>query len=369
MINYRGVESGHLYSPESMVWHGEGGELLDLEPFEIRFPWDKIRSRPPSLWRYLEALPFESNDDCWRSITMGEGGTPLILLDRRHPNLYAKVEYMMPTLSFKDRGAAVLVAKAKSLGASHLVQDSSGNAGTSIAAYAARAGLRCTILVPESTSAKKVKQIASFGAEIRMIPGTREDTAATARQLASQKDMFYASHVYNPFFYQGTKTYAFELWEQLGCAPDTLILPVGNGTLVLGCYYGFTEIMAAKLIDRLPRIVAVQSSRCNPLAQAFERGSSRVEAVRNLGTAAEGIAIAAPARGNQILEAVRNTGGRIISVSEESIESSRGYLARLGFDVEPTSAINIAAFTDFPKLFSDSETVVVPLCGAGLKSS
>jgi threonine synthase len=181
--------------------------------------------------------------------------------------------------------------------------------------------------------------------------------------------MFYASHVYNPFFYQGTKTYAFELWEQLGCAPDTLILPVGNGTLVLGCYYGFTEIMAAKLIDRLPRIVAVQSSRCNPLAQAFERGSSRVEAVRNLGTAAEGIAIAAPARGNQILEAVRNTGGRIISVSEESIESSRGYLARLGFDVEPTSAINIAAFTDFPELFSDSETVVVPLCGAGLKSS
>jgi threonine synthase len=283
--------------------------------------------------------------------------------------LFAKVDYMMPTLSFKDRGAAVLVAKAKSLGAQHLVQDSSGNAGTSIAAYAARAGLRCTIFVPESTSQKKIKQISGFGAELNVIPGSREATAAAAKEFARRDDVFYASHVYNPFFYQGTKTYAFELWEQLGKAPDRLILPVGNGTLVLGCYYGFTELLAAKQIDRLPKIIAVQSGQCDPLTQAFASNCTTVEAVANQGTAAEGIAIAAPARGKQILEAIRATGGRIVSVHEDSIEPSRCYLASRGYDVEPTSAVNMAAFSAYPQLFPEGETVVLPLCGAGLKAS
>jgi threonine synthase len=369
MMHYRGTETGKRYAPESMVWHGDGEELLDLEPYDVAFPMDKIRTRPASLWRYLEALPFSASDDCWKSITMGEGFTPLVQLDPKHPNLFAKVDYVMPTLSFKDRGAAVLVAKAKSLGAEHLIQDSSGNAGTSIAAYSARAGLRCTVFVPESTSPKKIKQISGFGAELQIIPGSREATAAAAKEFARRDDVFYASHVYNPFFYQGTKTYAFELWEQLGKAPDRLILPVGNGTLVLGCFYGFRELLAAKQIDRLPKIIAVQSSQCDPLTRAFASNSPIAEAVANQGTAAEGIAIASPARGKQILEAVRATGGRIVSVQEELIEPSKRYLASRGYDVEPTSAINMAVFSAYPQLFPANETVVLPLCGAGLKAS
>jgi threonine synthase len=369
MIRYRGSETGKEYAPRSMVWHGDKEELLDLEPYEVAFPLDKIRSRAPSLWRYLEALPFDASENCWQSITMGEGFTPLVSIDPLRPEVYAKVDYMMPTLSFKDRGAAVLVAKAKSLGAQHLVQDSSGNAGTSIAAYAARAGLRCTIFVPESTSPKKIKQIAGFGAELCVIPGSREATAAAAKEFARQDGVFYASHVYNPFFYQGTKTYAFEIWEQLGKAPDTLILPVGNGTLVLGCFYGFNELLAAKQIDRLPKIIAVQSGQCDPLTRAFINNNPTSEIVTNQGTVAEGIAIAAPARGKQILAAVRATGGKIISISESSIEPARTYLASRGYDVEPTSAVNMAAIMDYPQLFPQDETVVLPLCGAGLKGS
>lgn len=369
MITYVGSETGKRYPLESMAWHGDRGELLNLETRRAAFPLDEIRSRPTSLWRYLEALPFEDSDHSWQSVTMGEGFTPLMKLDPEFPNLFAKVDYMMPTLSFKDRGAVVLVAKAKSLGAQHLVQDSSGNAGTSIAAYAARAGLRCTIFVPESTSLKKIKQISGFGAELRVIPGSREATASAAKEFASRKDVFYASHVYNPFFYQGTKTYAFELWEQLGRAPDALILPAGNGTLVLGCFYGFSELLAANMIERLPRIIAVQSGQCDPLTRAFQLEAQTADPVENRGTVAEGIAIAAPARSKQILQAVRATGGAIVSISEDLIEPSRRYLASRGYDVEPTSAINIAAWNAFPQLFPKTETTVLPLCGAGLKAA
>ena len=369
MHHYLGSVSGKKYTPDSTIWRGEDEELLDLGPYHVEFPMEKIKSRPASLWRYLEALPFDPSDKCWQSITMGEGFTPLVELDSAHPNILAKVEFAMPTLSFKDRGAAVLVSKAKSLGATHLVQDSSGNAGTSIAAYAARAGLRCTILVPESTSPKKIKQIGGFGAELKVIPGTREATAAAAKEIACRDDVFYASHVYNPFFYQGTKTYAFEIWEQLGKAPDTLVLPAGNGTLVLGCFYGFGELLAARLIERLPRFVAVQTAQCDPLTQAFTKGTSSVDAVSNSGTAAEGIAIAAPARGSQILNAVRATNGVVVSVSEETIEPSRRYLASRGFDVEPTSAVNWSVLKQHSHLFSEDETIVIPLCGAGLKAS
>lgn len=369
MIHYRGVESGKQYSPESMIWHGDEDELLDLEPYDVAFPLEKIRSRKPSLWRYLEALPFDANDDSWQTITMGEGFTPLVKIDPLRPMVFAKVDYMMPTLSFKDRGAAVLVAKAKSLGARHLVQDSSGNAGTSIAAYAARAGLRCTIFVPESTSPKKIKQIAGFGAQLCVTPGSREATAAAAKEFARKDGVFYASHVYNPFFYQGTKTYAFEIWEQLGTAPDTLVLPVGNGTLVLGCFYGFSELLAAKQIDRIPKIIAVQSAQCDPLTRAFSNECDAIEMVVNQGTAAEGIAIAAPARGKQILAAVKASGGKIISIKESSLEPARKHLASRGYDVEPTSAVNMAALMDYPHLFPKDQTVVFPLCGAGLKAS
>jgi threonine synthase len=120
-VNYIGTETKQNYDPQDFPWHGQGGELLDLASFEVSFPLEKIRSRPPTLWRYLEALPFEKNETIWQEVTMGEGFTPLVPLDKQHPNVLVKVDYQMPTLSFKDRGAVVLIAKAKSLGAKKLL--------------------------------------------------------------------------------------------------------------------------------------------------------------------------------------------------------------------------------------------------------
>ncbi|HEU5369269.1 MAG TPA: threonine synthase [Ktedonobacterales bacterium] len=379
---------GRAHDPASLLSRCPCGGLLDVAEFEAHFPLERIRERPPTLWRYLEALPFAPESTAWQAVTMGEGFTPLVRLAPDTPHILLKVDYMMPTLSFKDRGAAVLVAHARALGVQRVIADSSGNAGTAIAAYAARAGIACDVYVPASASAKKLRQIAAHGAAVHAIPGSREDTAAAAIAAVEREQVFYASHVYHPFFFQGTKTYAYEIWEQLGGAPDVLVLPVGNGTLVLGAYYGFKDLLRAGLIERLPRILAVQAEGCAPLAQAFARGEDVAAPVINTGTEAEGIAIAAPERGRQILAAVRDTHGLIITVSDAAIEEARTHLARRGFYVEPTAAAPYAGLVEYTArslgqqtlpahqpLFSSNplsgptnERVVVPLCGAGLKA-
>jgi threonine synthase len=229
--------------------------------------------------------------------------------------------------------------------------------------------MRCDIYVPEGTSAAKNRQIAAHGATVTMVPGSREDCAAAAARAADTAGVFYASHVHNPFFLQGTKTYAYEIWEQLGGVPDTLVLPVGNGTLVLGAVQGLTDLLGAGLVDRLPRVIAVQAEQCAPLARAFTAGRDEADQVRAGSTLAEGIAIAAPARHRQILTAVRATAGAIVTVSEDAIRSARMRLAARGWYVESTAAVSLAVVDELPHLFRLGETVVIPLCGAGLKDA
>lgn len=380
---------GHDYDPASLIWRCPCGGPLDLADFEPRFLLPRLQRRPLTLWRYLEALPFSDRSRTWQAVTMGEGFTPLVRLASDTPHILLKADYMMPTLSFKDRGAAVLVTLARELGVKRMIADSSGNAGTAIAAYAARAGIACDVYVPASASAKKLRQIVAHGAAVHAIPGTREDTAAAAIAAVEREQVFYASHVYQPFFFQGTKTYAYEIWEQLGCrAPDVLVLPVGNGTLLLGAYYGFKDLLRARLIERLPRMLAIQAEGCAPLAQAFARGEEVAAPVSNTGTEAEGIAIAAPARSRQILAAVRETSGLIITVSDAALETARNFLARRGFYVEPTAAAPYAGLVEYISRFlgehappdhqplfssnplsaSSGERVIIPLCGAGLKA-
>ncbi|SDI27591.1 threonine synthase [Alteribacillus bidgolensis] len=321
---------------------------------------------PNSLWRYLETMPFQKESKTWEQVTMGEGQTPLIVPDPLESNTYVKVDYMMPTLSFKDRGAAVLITKAKEIGISKVIADSSGNAGTAIAAYAARCNIACDIYLSDETSPKKIAQVKAHGANIKQIHGTREDIAAAAQHAVKEEEVFYASHVYNPYFYEGTKTYAYEIYEELNGAPDTLIIPVGNGTLLLGAYYGFKELFANGLIEKMPKIIAIQAANCAPLVDAFNNGELSAEPVKNKGTLAEGIAIAAPARSPQILEAVRNTNGEFIDIEEDEILSARAKLSEKGFYVEVTSAVNYAGYLKYKK--EPEEKIIVPLCGAGIKS-
>ncbi|HEX9548413.1 MAG TPA: pyridoxal-phosphate dependent enzyme [Acidimicrobiales bacterium] len=306
----------------------------------------------------------------WQDITMGEGGTPLIPLDPGRPQVLAKLEHLMPTLSFKARGAAVLVSVAAGVGATRLVADSSGNAGTAIAAYAARARLPCQVFVPEGTSPGKVARIAAHGAAVEVVKGDREDAAKAAIDAVEDSEAFYASHAWHPAFLEGTKTFAFEVWEQLGRqAPDEVVLPVGNGTLLLGAALGFDELLAAGLITARPRLIGVQAEACNPLEQAWRENVSHPVAIRRRPTAADGIAIATPPRGSQILAAVRASGGRFVAVDEEAISRAQVELAGLGLSIEPTAAAVYAGLlTHLAADGANARRIVMPLCGAGVRS-
>jgi threonine synthase len=358
---------GAVVEPDAVAWRCACGSPFVLEHADVELPMDRIRERPTTMWRYTEALPFEPGAPPPARVTMGEGWTPVVDAEIAGVAVRAKVEYASPTLSFKDRGAAVVVAKALELGARHLVADSSGNAGAAIAAYAARAGLPCDVFVARSTPAGKLAALAAVGAAIRLVDGTREDVAAAAQAELAARRSFYASHVYNPFFFEGTKTLAYELFEQLGRAPDVMVLPVGNGTLVLGAYIGFCELQRAGLIRVLPRFLAVQAAACAPVARAFESRSMMVVPVVNEGTIADGIAVAEPARGDEIVDAIRRTRGSVVTVSDDETVAAGEALARQGFYVEPTAAAPWAGLAKAPPEFADG-LVVVPLCGAGAKT-
>jgi len=351
---------GRRFSLDEPRWRCDCGHPLNLE-FKGRLDTEKIKKGPASIWRYREALPIEDDGNI---VSFGEGFTPLIKAEILGKPVLLKLEFLFPTGSFKDRGASVLISKVKELGIKKVVEDSSGNAGCAIAAYCARAGIECHIYVPESTSPAKLVQIKSYGAHLHKIPGTRADTANAALEAA--QDHYYASHSWNPFFFQGTKTFAFEIWEQLKMkAPDTAIIPTGNGTLLIGTFLGFQELLNLGLIQKMPKLIAVQAGGCAPLSLAFQSGQKEIPEIKALPTIAEGIAISQPIRGAQILEIVHQTEGKILTVSEKEIIEAMRTLGALGIFAEPTAAVAVAAFLNMPV---SVETVVVPITGHGLKS-
>lgn len=321
-----------------------------------------------SLWRYRDALPPLSAQRVG-AITMGEGGTPLISLGTY---VQGKADYFMPTLSFKDRGAVILVAAMSEMEISSCVIDSSGNAATSVAAYCTRAKINCEVFVPAHTSEKKIEQIRAHGATVHRVEGSREDTALAALSYVDRTKVFYASHIYNPLFVEGTKTYVYELYEQMGGnLPETIVSPVGNGTLLLGIVQAVKELFSWGCIDHYPQLIAVQAANCAPLADAYQRGASDIREIRTFSTLAEGIASARPARARDILTAMRELNGMFITVSEEDILTARGELAGLGVYVELTSAANWAGYQKAVEtgIVDARSTSVIPLCGAGLKSA
>jgi len=352
---------GEEYKSSEPVWRCICGGLLTLD-FQARFPLDKIKKRKPTLWRYREALPITHDQHI---ISFDEGFTPLVEDIFWGKKVLLKQDHLFPSGSYKDRGASVLVSKIHELGIKKVVEDSSGNAGAAIAAYCAKANIHCHIYVPEKTTPEKLMQIKQYGAHLYKIPGSREETANIALQEA--QTTYYASHYWNPYFFHGTKTYIFEVVEQLGWnIPDILFIPVGNGTLLIGSYIGLKELQQENIIDRLPRIIGVQAENCAPLENAWkkQRKIPLFQAMKE--TIAEGIAIANPTRAKEILHAVKETNGDIISVTEKEILDALDYTRRKGFYVEPTSA---AAIAGFKKSFTrKNDLVVVPLTGHGLKT-
>jgi len=361
------------FQEDSCLWKCPCGGYFNLSfkrakagNYKGSFPKRRIQGRPPSLWRYREALPFNEGDEI---VSLGEGFTPLIPWKTQDYRLYLKLEFLFPTGSFKDRGATVMISRLKALGISHIVEDSSGNAGASIAAYAGRAGIKCDVYVPRAISCDKLTQIRGYGAKVIKVEGSREETAQAA-MVATEKS-YYASHAWNPYFFQGTKTFAFEVWEQLGFrAPAAIVLPLGHGTLFLGAYYGYRELFEAGEIEGLPRLFGVQMAACGPLHQAFLRGSEEIPEIEPGETIADGIKIARPLRGKEVLKAAKETGGAIIPVSDSEVIRALKELALSGLYVEPTGLVAYAGVAKLRRdgFLNKGETIIVPLTGSGLKA-
>ena len=338
------------------------GGLFDFDPFPV-FDKSKLTPDKPGLWRYqaMFGLP-----DAAPIISLGEGMTPLVWQDLLGRKVALKCEYQNPTGSFKDRGSATMVSFLCSRRVTEAVEDSSGNAGASFAAYAARAGIAARVFIPESASGPKKGQIEAYGAHIERIPGPRSNAAEAVRRSAA-RGTTYASHAYLPFNLPGYATLAYELVEQLGEPPGALILPAGQGGLLLGASRGFEALTQAGVIEKLPLLIGVQARACAPLWATFSYGLAGLQFVTEGPTIAEGIRVKNPLRGDAVLKAVEASGGRFVAVDDEEIRSGRDHLARRGFYVETTSAVVWNALEQTVESLPDP--VVLVLTGSGLKNS
>jgi len=347
-------------------WRCECGSPLRFIPGGIFRPSD-LSSRSPTLWRYREALGFAG-----APVTLGEGMTPLVPARVADRDVLLKLDFVSPTGSYKDRGTTVMISKLREWGITTVVEDSSGNAGASVAAYAAAAGMAASIFIPENTSAGKAAQIAMYGAQLVRVPGSREDTMRAAEEAARAPGSFYGSHNWNPFFISGLKTLGYEIAEQLQWqAPDWVVTPLGGGSLLLGLYYGFQEMIAAGIVGRMPRLAAVQAENCAPVYHAWKAELDEVPAIVKGPTIAEGITIAKPVKGRDILQALRGSDGVVIPVSDDDIWRAMEELGSTGAYAEPTGAVAAAAL---PVLLQSgvldfSQRVVLVLTGSGLKAT
>jgi len=347
-------------------WRCDCGAPLDLDFEAAAIDRDALRRRPQSLWRWSEALPL---DPALSRGGLGAGVTPLIDDVLGETPVHLSLEYVSPTGSYKDRGASLLVALAISLGATEVVDDSSGNAGIALAAHAARSGLKARVFVPGDCSPVKPRIAKALGAEVVEVEGGRASAAEAAANEA-KTGAFYASHVFNPFFLHGTKTLAYAVAESLRwVAPGAILVPAGNGGLVLGLDLGFRELRRHDLIDRRPSLIAVQAERCAPIFRAFEAGEDSPSPVTDEDTIADGVRIGAPPRGAAVLKAVRDSGGLVTAVSDREIETARRILWSKGYTVETTGAVAAAAvLRDGKKLRETFGDLVVVLSGSGLKA-
>lgn len=296
---------------------------------------------------------FETNYTPKELISLGEPVTPIIPIRAGRRQVDAKLEYLLPTGSFKDRGARHLVSAMREIGISRFMEDSSGNAAASMSAYAARAGIQCEIYCPASASPAKLIQVERTGAIIHRIDGTRDKT--TAAVLAEVGSTYYASHNWHPLFLHGTKSMAYEIAEQYGRQiPRHIVAPTGGGSVLLGLHLGFSELMAAGRVGFMPKLHAVQAEACAPLVQ---------KVVQPRPSVAEGIMTSKPPR----LPLLKRFVDHVAVVSEEEIIAGFRDLGRQGLNLEPTSAVVVPAIGKLP--IPAEDTILVIITGSGLKSA
>jgi threonine synthase len=332
------------------------------------FQSDLIEKDVYSIWRYRSFFPAEI---AALRESLGAGLTPLLPCTIDDRVVCLKLDFLNPTGSFKDRGIELMMNALAAARVEQVVEDSSGNAGASVAAYAARLGMRASIFAPQHASPAKLAQIAMYGAAIHTIPGSRLNASQAAFEAVGRGVVF-ASHAWNPLYLLGQQTAAWELWEQNDHrAPDWVVVPVGQGGNLLGYFEGFRLLLAAGLIQKLPGLIAVQPQRLAPICDAFEQGWKEwVEVCSpSVPSVAEGLAISWPVRWRHIVRAIKESGGFCVKVPEEDIIPAQRWLAERGFYVEPTSAVVMAAYQRITKIVERNQSVVFSLTGNGLKAN
>ena len=322
----------------------------DLERLRGEVPRELITSRPwgEGLWRYAELLPVADAAD---RISLGEGATPLLPLrwlgEELDIEAWVKDEGLNPTGTFKARGAAVGVSRARELGASAIALPTAGNAGAAWAAYGARAGLKVVVAMPSDAPPLTQMEVRLYGARLHLVEGLISDAGAWIGAQIGEKRWYDASTFKEPYRLEGKKTLGLEIAEQMGwTVPDVVLYPTGGGVGLLGLWKAFDELRALGWIaeDRpVPRLVVVQSSGCAPVVQAWERGADTTQFWQGAQTIAAGLRVPGPLAGGLMLRALRETGGTAISVEDAEIEAAIGELARAGLWVCPEGAALLPA--------------------------
>ena len=353
-----------------------GGPLLaryDLALAAKTLTRESLPGRRRDLWRYEEVLPGKVSD----AVALGEGGTPLLRLPRLGekqgcPNLYLKDEAFNPTGSFKARGLATGVSMARALGARKLALPTAGNAGGALAAYAARAGLEATVLMPRDAPRANRLECEAHGARLILVDGLISDCGRLLAERKDREGWFDMSTLKEPYRVEGKKTLGYELYEQLGGRlPGAILYPTGGGVGLIGMWKAFDEMEAMKWIGPArPKMIAVQASGCAPIVRAFEEEKSESEPWKQAETIAVGLRVPKALGDFLVLDAVRRSRGAAVAVADEEILAAVRVLARAeGVFACPEGAATLAAL---PKLFvqnvlSRDDTIVLFNTGSGLK--
>jgi threonine synthase len=328
--------------------------------------------RPTGLWRYRELLPVQ---DAAHIVSLGELATPILRLVPKDPStgaeLWGKDDGRLPTGSFKARGMAVAVSRALELGAASLFVPSAGNAALALSAYAARARVPARVYLPTDTSNMIQEACRTYGAQVVTVPGSISDAGRLAREKEVGRGSFDLSTLREPYRVEGKKTMALEIFDQMGPEdlPDVIVYPTGGGTGIVGMFKGFNELLELGWIDRVPRLMSVQSEGCAPLIRALRNDEPRIVPWDRPWTVAPGLLVPAPFSSERVLEAIRGSKGNGVTVTDDQILCAMGDLARdHGLSVSPEAA---AAYAGLGALFAhqmirSSERVLVYFTGTGL---
>ena len=365
MYVQRCIKCSKEYPPDEVRYTCECGGLLEISYELSEVDTSFVDSNaPPSVWKYASLLPIGISP-----VTLKEGGTPLYECDSLSEELgvdmMVKHEGMNPTGSFKDRGSTILISSIKDFVKKDMfiAEDSSGNAGASIAAYAAYAGIKARIYVPESVSGQKFEQIKIYGAEVIKVRGGRTKVAEEA--MKPEPGKLYIGHIYHPVFRDGMRTVAYELYEQLGGrAPSIVFLPVSTGTLLLGVIDGFKHLVDSNVIDEMPLIVACQTKSVSPLYHRLK--GLKYSPPDRIETVADALVSTNPPLLDLMVKKMREVGGDSVVVEEDEILEAYWELASRGIFVETSSAVAYAAYKKYETDLKGPKVVI--LTGFGLKT-